>query len=204
MFVITTDQVASQTHADAVGSAIEQLSAVHGASFALPPERTAGDEFQVLTGDSAVALDVALRLTRDGQWSVGCGVGVVREPLGRGIRESTGDAFVAARESVDRAKKRATRWALTSLDRPDAATHLEALIDLLISTRKRRSPEGWELYDLVRSGSTQAAAAEALGITPQAVSLRAQAAELKLETAVTEALVTLLRDLDSTPNERQP
>lgn len=201
MFVITSDQIGSQVHADAVAEAIETLNATHANSFVLAPERTAGDEFQVLTADASVALDVALRLTRAGEWSVGCGVGGVREPLGRGIRESTGDAFVAARDAVERAKKRQTRWALSSIGNPDAATHLEAIVDLLLTTRKRRSPEGWQLYDLVTAGLTQAAAAEQLGISPQAASLRAQAADLKIEASVTVALVTLLRDLDSASPE---
>ena len=196
MFVITVDQVDSRSTPDAVASVLESLALTLGERLLLPPERTAGDEFQLLLDDAGATLAAVLDLTRAGRWSVGCGVGNVREPLPPSIRESTGEAFVSARDAVDRAKRRPSRFALASIAAPDAARRLEALIDLLLATRSRRSPEGWELYDLLEAGLTQAAAAARLGITPQAASLRAQAADLKTEAAVTGALATLLAHLD--------
>jgi hypothetical protein len=194
MFVLTVDQVDSRETADAVTAALEDINQSFGQQLALAAERTAGDEFQLLTGDSTTALDLILLLTRTSQWSVGCGVGPVRSPLPESIREAAGDAFVFARGAVERAKRRPTRFALEgdTADTPDA----EALIDLLLILRSRRSAEGWELYDLVRGGLTQADAAEKLGITPQAASARAQAAELKAEFAVTAALGKILYGLD--------
>ena len=196
MFVITVDQVDSRSTPDAVASVLESLALTLGERLLLPPERTAGDEFQLLLDDAGATLAAVLDLTRAGRWSVGCGVGNVREPLPPSIRESTGEAFVSARDAVDRAKRRPSRFALASTAAPDAARRLEALIDLLLATRSRRSPEGWELYDHLEAGLTQAAAAARLGITPQAASLRAQAADLKTEAAVTGALATLLAHLD--------
>lgn len=196
MYVITVDQVASRRTPDAVTAALPDVTAALGGRLLLPAERTAGDEFQLLLGDADAALDAVLTLTRADRWSVGCGVGSVREPLPASIREATGDAFFGARTAVDRAKKRPTRFALEAPTAPDAAARLEALIDLLLVTRARRSPEGWELFDLLEAGLTQAAAAAQLGISPQAASLRAQAADLKTEGAVTAALVTLLAELD--------
>ncbi|TBN56157.1 DNA-binding protein [Glaciihabitans arcticus] len=196
MFVLTIDQVDSRRTADAVTTVIAELRAALGGALVLPPERTAGDEFQLLIREPAATLDTILRLTRAERWSVGCGVGSVREPLPRDIREATGEAFLAARTAVERAKKRQSRFALEAAGARDAATHLEALIDLLLATRSRRSLEGWQLHDLLVAGSTQAAAASELGITPQAASLRARAADLKTEAAVTGALVTLLAELD--------
>lgn len=196
MFVITVDQVDSRSTPDAVASVLETLAVSLGDRLLLPPERTAGDEFQLLLGDADATLAAVLDLTRAGRWSVGCGVGKVREPLPPSIRESTGEAFVGARDAVDRAKKRPSRFALTATAAPDTAARLEAIIDLLLATRARRSSEGWELHDLLNAGLTQAAAATRLGITPQAASLRAQAADLKTETAVTAALATLLAHLD--------
>ena len=196
MYVITVDQVASRLSPDAVTTALADVTAALGPQLLLPAERTAGDEFQLLLADADATLRAVLTLTRADRWSVGCGVGSVREPLPTSIREATGDAFFGARTAVDRAKKRPTRFALDSPAAPDAAARLEALIDLLLVTRGRRSPEGWELYDLLEAGLTQAAAAAHLGISPQAASLRAQAADLKTEGAVTAALVTLLAELD--------
>jgi len=194
VFVLTVDQVDSSHTRDAVADALATLAERH---FALPVERTAGDEFQVLLDDAAATLATILDLTRTGRWSVGCGVGTVRTPLPASIREAAGPAFVAARAAVDRAKKRPSRFAIESIEAMDAAARLEALIDLLLATRSRRSPEGWQLFDLLESGLTQAAAAARLGISPQAASLRAQAADLRVESAVTAALVTLLAQLDA-------
>ena len=196
MFVLTIDQVDSRRTADAVTDVLIELRDELGGHLVLPPERTAGDEFQLLVDEPAAALDTILRLTRAQRWSVGCGVGSVREPLPRDIREATGEAFVAARAAVDRAKKRPTRFALEAAGARDDAARLESLVDLLLATRSRRSLEGWQLHDLLLDGLTQAAAAAELGITPQAASRRAQAADLKIEAAVTGALVTLLAELD--------
>ena len=194
MFVITVDQVDSSHTRDAVGDALARLA---DRVLVLPAERTAGDEFQMLIDDAATTLATILDLTRTGRWSVGCGVGAVRTPLPSSIREAAGPAFIAARAAVDRAKKRPSRFALEAPDAMDGAARLEAIIDLLLATRARRSPEGWQLFDLLESGLTQAAAAARLGISPQAASLRAQAADLRVETAVTAALVTLLAQLDA-------
>ena len=196
MFVITVDQVDSRKTPDAVTPTLGTLTTTLGDRLLLPAERTAGDEFQLLLSDAAATLATALELTRAGRWSVGCGVGPVREPLPTSIREATGEAFIAARDAVDRAKKRPSRFAVSATAAPEAAARVEALVDLLLTTRSRRSPEGWELYDLVATGLTQSAAANRLGISPQAASLRAQAADLKVEQAVTGALATLLAQLD--------
>ncbi|WP_193510204.1 DNA-binding protein [Cryobacterium sp. BB736] len=193
MFVITADQVDSRSTRDLVGEVVADLNKRLKKQLTLAADRTAGDELQLLVDRAETALDVVLQLTRSGRWSVGCGVGAVAEPLPRSIRETTGDAFVAARAAVDRAKRRQTRFALegTHGSAPDA----EALIDLLLVLRSRRSDEGWEIVDLVSAGMTQAAAAKQLGITPQAASKRALAAELRAEQAAIPALTRLLDNL---------
>jgi hypothetical protein len=195
MFVITADQVNSRESPDAVADTIAALSSAIGDRLTLPPDRSAGDEVQLLTADGSTALDAVLRLTRTRGWSVGLGIGDVRHPLGASIRESTGPAFVAARAAVERAKNKSTKFALErdagGVDAKDA----EAFIDLLLLLRGRRSEEGWQLYELRMNGLTQAEAAKRLGISPQAASDRAQAAELKAEFAVTEGLARLLHKL---------
>lgn len=223
MYVITADQIGSRLAADRAGYERDRIQRDHASKLELPADRTAGDEIQMLTGDAATALALALELTRAGDWSVGIGVGPVRHPLPDATREATGGAFFAARDAVERAKRKPTRFALradsSQLDpdpetaaedttaseepaAPDAAETSraagdgEALIDLLLATRGRRSAAGWELYDLLESGLTQREAARRLGITPPSVSSRARAADLGIERSSIGALTRLLTALD--------
>ena len=197
MIVITADQVDSRSTPDLVGAALLDLNGDRDIRLALPADRTAGDEIQMLATGGADAVGVILRLTRTRRWSVGCGVGAVREPLAPSIRESSGDAFIAARSAVERAKKRSLRFALDTSRESQSGTDVEALVDLLLSLRDRRSDEGWELYDLLATGITQAEAAEVLGITPQAASNRARSAELRSEAPAVAALGRLFDRLDT-------
>ena len=68
---------------------------------------------------------------------------------------------------------------------------------MLLTIRARRTVEGWQLYDLLQAGLTQREAADRLGVTPQAVSLRAQSAQLRLEGANIAPLVQALEALDA-------
>lgn len=194
MYVITADQVDSRESDDLVESALDQLS-TRDLDLVLPAERTVGDELQLLLARAADTLDVILALTRTGQWSVGCGVGDVREPLPASIREASGTAFVAARDAIERAKKSPTRFALTHARDPAAGNDAEALVDLMLALRARRSGGGWDVHDLLETGITQAEAAGRLGISPQAVSGRARAADLKIEYAARAPLTRLLENL---------
>lgn len=197
VFVITADQVNSRATADIVGETIARVNRTFAGSILLAADRTAGDELQLLLASAASALQVVLDLTRTGRWSVGCGVGGVNQPMPSSIREAAGGAFIAARTAVDRAKKRHTRFALEHESGAAAAADAEAFIDLLLVTRARRTPEGWELYDLTESGLTQAEAAGRLGISPQAASKRAKAAELRAERAAIAPIVRTLERLGS-------
>lgn len=194
MYVLTADQRDSRANADLVPSA---LAVVHGrgaAALPLAPERTAGDELQVAVAEPAAVLSIVLDLTRTGQWSVGVGVGDVESPLPASVRAARGEAFVNARDAVDRAKKAATRLAITA---PSYGDDAEALVRLLIELRDRRTPEGWEVYDLLAAGRSQREAAELLGISQGAVSLRAKAAGLRAEEAAVPALERVLGRLDT-------
>ena len=196
MFVVTVDQVDSRAHADLVGRAVRDVTVTYADTLVLPAERTAGDEFQVAVDDAGAVLDIVLELTRAGSWSVGVGIGGVRHPLPASTREATGDAYYAARAAVDRAKKSPTRFALETVadegEAADLAHDCEALIDLLLSLRERRTDGGWEIADLLASGMSQKQAAEALGITASAASLRIRAAGIRLEDRSVVALRRLL------------
>ena len=112
-------------------------------------------------------------------------------------REATGDAFVAARTAVGRAKRAPARLAVEALTAAEPAADAEALITLLLTLREGRTPAGWELYDLVTAGLTQAEAGARLGITPQSASDRARAAGLRVELAAIPALTRLLARADA-------
>jgi hypothetical protein len=193
MYAITADQIGSRRAADLADAQLAAIDALAGDRLVLPADRTAGDEIQAATEDAATALAIVLHLTRDGNWSVGLGIGDVRTPLPDSTRAMTGSAFILARDAVTAAKKRPTRFSLEIEDGrlPDSGI-LEPLIDLLLHLRARRTPEGWEVADRLVGGATQAQLAADLGITPQAVSLRVQNAQLHTETAAIAALVALL------------
>jgi len=196
MFIITADQIDSTHLDDIAGSTVQRLNEKYGSELALPADRTAGDEIQVLVSRGSTAIDIILDLTRTAQWSVGCGVGGVRTPLPPHTREATGPGFIAARAAVERAKRAQLRFALVSDSSPDV-TEPGALIDLLLLIRSRRTPEGWELFDLVSRGMTQVAAAGELKISPQAVSKRARAAGITVELSAVPALAAVLENLDN-------
>ncbi|MBX3090726.1 MAG: DNA-binding protein [Cryobacterium sp.] len=202
MFVITADQIDSRSGTDLVSDAVRMINSgeVRPVLYA---DRTVGDELQVLVESGADALLLLLHLTRAGRWSVGCGAGEIADPLPLDIREAAGPAFIAARRAVERAKKKASHFALESEPRSQSAEDAEALIDLLLTLRSRRSAEGWELFDLLATGLSQVEAADRLGISPQAVSLRARAAELRIEDAAREPLARMLELVGSLEPKRK-
>ena len=221
MFAITADQKASRRDVDRAGSVRDDLAAHYDGRLVLPVDRTSGDEVQALVADAATALDMVLRLTRAGRWSVGLGIGDVRTPLPRATREASGPAFIAARDAVTAAKRSPTRFALAVEPSPgghrapvgdaedghrppaDAArgplpgaAEVEALITLLLLTRDRRTPQGWDVVDRMADGGTQRDVAAALGITPQAVSTRLRISGWRAERAAVPGLEVLLTHLD--------
>ncbi|MCU1577652.1 MAG: DNA-binding protein [Leifsonia sp.] len=202
MFVITADQIDSRSTTDVAGSTRDSINRDHGGRLLLPADRNAGDEIQALTDDAGTALALVLELTRTGQWSVGLGCGGIRLPLPSATREASGEAFFAARDAVSRAKKQQTRFAIEARSADEAGQtwpggeDAEALVNLLLLLRERRSPAGWELYDLISAGMAQSEAAVRLGITPPSVSSRARAAGIRLELASIGALTRLLENLD--------
>jgi len=200
MFVITADQIDSRLNDDLVAAELDRIGAAHGASLGLPADRTAGDELQVLTADAATAFGLALELTRTREFHVGIGIGPVRLPLPETTREASGPAFFAARDAAARAKGSGVRLAIQMQSDPsgtsEKAVDIEALLGLLLIVRERRSDAGWELYDLLQAGMTQAEAATRLGISAPAASARAKAANLRAEAAASDPLVRLLEQTD--------
>lgn len=201
MFVITADQRGSRAGADLVPQALAAVVAHGRRGLALEPERTAGDEVQMAVEDASTVLAIVLDLTRTERWSVGVGIGDVELPLPESVRAGRGPAFVHARDAVDRAKKAATRLAITGTD---DATDAESLIRLAVELRDRRTAEGWEVYDLLAEGLTQRQAASRLGISEGAVSMRVKSAGLRAEQAAVPALARTLARADVGADARHP
>jgi hypothetical protein len=197
VFVITADQVDSTRRRDLAGAAVRDLNSRYSDALALPVDRNAGDEIQALFSEPEPALALILELTREGAWSVGCGIGAVRRPLPANTREASGPAFVAARDAVERAKRAPYRFALTVTGgQAWGSADIAPLVELLLLVRSRRTDEGWELFDLVATGISQAEAAGRLSISPQAASQRARTAGIRTELAAVAPLVRLLREAD--------
>jgi len=225
MFVVTADQKGSRADVDRAGTVLDHLNRRFAHALELPVDRTAGDEVQALLTGAADALAMVLDLTRREHWSVGLGIGGVRTPLPADTRAATGDAFIAARDAVDAAKRSPTRFALavgggaegdsTTNDGADgdrvAIDHagispdeVEALITLLLLARDRRTEQGWEVVDRMASGGTQRDVAARLGITPQAVSTRLRTAGWRTEQAALPGLAKLLERLDTEATRKDP
>lgn len=195
---MTVDQQASRRRGDRVPELLERLSAHlgHRAPDAVvrPFERTVGDEVQGVLDDASAVVDCALALQRWEGWSVGIGAGAVDEPLAASTRASSGEAFVAARTAVERARSRAVTMplAVAGAD-PAAATAAEAVLQLLAAVASRRTAAGWAAIDAT-AGRTQREAAGDLGISAQAVSQRLRTALWDEEVAVRPVAARLLED----------
>jgi hypothetical protein len=177
-YVLTVDQRASSRNADRVPEALTLLSGT--VPTVLGFERTAGDEFQGVLGDSDDVVCCVLRLVRHGGWSIGIGAGTVQTPLPRSTRAGTGQAFLSARRAVEAAKQRPTRLAVRGAV-PAEASDAQAVLSALAVVVERRSEQAWEAIALVDTGRTQAEAAAELGISRQAVGQRLTAGLWDLE-----------------------
>jgi hypothetical protein len=104
VFVLTIDQRRSRMREDLVAATIPALNKDPRWPLLLAFDRTAGDEMQGVTASAATAVGIALELAAGGQWSIGIGVGPVREPLPANTRAGAGEAFERARDAVTAAK----------------------------------------------------------------------------------------------------
>jgi hypothetical protein len=185
-YVVTADQKSSRTGPDGVPALLKHLEetsarAPRGGGPVLPFERTAGDEVQALFAEPGAVVDAVVQLLRPGQWWVGVGIGPVDPPEPASARAGRGPAYLAAREAVESAKSTAAGICVTGGSGPDqptgaAAQRAEAAAWLLASLLGRRTPEGWEVTDLMDRGARQVDVATKLGISPQAVSRRLRVA----------------------------
>lgn len=201
MFVITADQRGSTEKGDQVESlmaALRPWTRTWSEDVALPLERTVGDEVQIVLRGPDAAVDLALRLMRLGEWSVGVGAGPINEPWGASARASSGPAFVHARQAVERARGRSEPVpVVVAGEDPDASESATALLQLLAAVVRRRSDAGWEVADLLDGEATQRDAAERLGVSAQAVSQRVASAMLEEERRVRPVAAALLASAEA-------
>ncbi|MFC7432807.1 MULTISPECIES: DNA-binding protein [unclassified Agrococcus] len=181
--MLTIDRRGSRTHADDVDETRAALERRWGRALRSPIARFAGDELQLVSTDPVASVRMVLDLARSRDWSVGVGIGVAT--LASDPAASTGPAFFAARRAVDRAKHAPGRVAVEVDDDALAlgADDLEAVLWLLVALRDRRTKEGWEVADLLERLATQREVADELGISASAVSARAVAAGIRVESA---------------------
>lgn len=202
MFVLTIDQQGSRRVGDKVDellAAVAPLSERPGTVRSF--ERTVGDEVQAVLADATLAVDVVLDILRRGGWSIGLGAGPVDEPLPEHARAGSGAAFVRARTAVDRAKRRSRPVPVAvETGAPDGGRGCEAVLTLVGTIITRRTDAGWAVVDShteLGDEATQAAVAERLGISQQAVSQRLRTAMWHEEAAVRPVIAHLLDEGDT-------
>lgn len=199
MFVLTIDRRASRRDRGGLDMGAERDRLQRDLPRpVLDWDVNAGDELQALYDDAAAALDAVLALAATERWHVGLGVGAVDEPLAGTVRESTGPAFVAAREAVNAAKDRET----PAVRGNEWAEQAGAVLGLVCAVRRRRSPAGHEAAALAEAGLTQHAVAERLGIGQSSVSRRLSTALWQEEREARDGIRALLRLADGRGADR--
>ncbi|WP_279097724.1 hypothetical protein [Gordonia bronchialis] len=198
MFVMTVDQRGSRSDIDRVDDVLDRLAEWRTVR---PFERTAGDEIQAVLDDAATTAQLTVDLAADGHWSVGVGIGPVSLPLPPSTRAGRGPAFELARDAVEAAKNQRVPLAVRGTS-PRWCTHAQTAARLLADVVGRRSPAGSEAVALVRSGMTQADAAEHLGISPQAMSQRLRAAAWDVDADSYALVADLLTQAADDPGMR--
>jgi hypothetical protein len=191
--VLTADQQHSRRGPDLVETALQRLERYPATRRF---ERTAGDEFQGVLEDHQSVVDAILDLVRDGHWSIGVGIGDVERPLPASTRAGRGPAFILARGAVTAAKREPQHLAVRATDQA-AGDDAAALLEVLATLIRGRTPQAWQAIDLVEPGRPQSEVAAKLGITRQAVGQRLAAAHWREECAARPALRRLIQRADT-------
>jgi SatD family (SatD) len=134
---------------------------------------TLGDEFQGILHDPTIIPELIWSFEQDFQdreLRIGFGLGILTTEIPRFAINLDGPALHNARASIELAKRE--NWlggVFTGFGEPDTVV-LNGLARLLRFQRQRLKPQQRRVLALLRTGSTQAAVAAALNVTPQAVS----------------------------------
>lgn len=194
--VVTMDQRGSRGLGDAVRRHSADLNDCYGDMLLRRFVRTAGDEMQAVSRDVGWLIDLLLDESREGDWWVGIGIGPYERPLGRTARDSRGDAFYAAREAVEVAKRMPWGFALVG---GAGATAAEDCMVVTSAVVRRRTERQQEAVDCFRELGRATEAAARIGITPQSMSERLRAAALAEEDAGRRVAAHLFARLAESP-----
>lgn len=192
--VLTVDQRSSRTQPDLVPDLVAALnlrSPADGLSRKF--ERTAGDEAQGVFSSADAVVDSISALLRTQGWNLGLGIGEVSEPLPRSVRAGRGEAFIHARQAVNRAKSGPHHVNVVGTD-SYRAEQIETVLWLWSGLLSRRTDRGWEVADLLAQGLSHREAGDRLSISQSAVTQRAQAAGIADEQRVRRLAVELLTE----------
>lgn len=213
MFVLTLDQRRSRRRLDEVPQLLRRLNAHSHAGLVLAFERTTGDEIQGTVSSPSLVVEAAVAAIRSDSWRVGIGIGDVEKPLPSSTREARGPAYIAARAAVEAAH--ASPQPVRIVGAPgyggrnmetieQAVDRAESAMWLLASLLSRRTTDGWQVCDLLATGSTQRAIASRLRISPSAVSQRAARAGWLEESRGRPLIAGLLQDAESHDSSAAP
>lgn len=194
VYVMTIDQRKSRTSDDLVDPLLDQLNRDSGFTPVRAFERTAGDEVQGILDDPAAVVNIALKLAQTEKWSVGIGIGPVKEPLPESTRAGSGAAFEQAREAVEDAKHAAGHVCVRG-GHP-ACEDVDAILQLLGALSLKRTDAAVEAGTMLAAGATQQEIAASLGISQQAVSARLRAGLWQEDQRVRETAIRRLKEAD--------
>ncbi len=165
--VVILDQQESRHGPDRVEYAVGRLRPEIDRWLLRSLVRTAGDEMQAVVGEPPALLAIIEFCLRSREWWLGIGLGEI-ELLGETARDSRGPAFAAAREAVERAKRR-RRWPVAVAGEPARRVErMQGMCDVLAFIAARRTVRRWEIIDAMRNAGSGSKVAAVLGITPQA------------------------------------
>lgn len=163
---------------------------------------TLGDEFQAVLTDPTVIPGLALALERDfpdQRFRLGVGHGPVATEVNPDPGRMDGPAFHNARLAITRAKKERRKGVVFEGFGPIAGDSLNALSELAAYVRAGWTSRQREVADGLRSGLSQVALSERLGISKQAVSKHSTAAGWPHVRRAELALARVLSEFRSTP-----
>ena len=170
VFVLTVDQRGSRSMTDLVPELLNSLNRRPRRTGQLRRfERTAGDEVQGVLSDPRATIDVIVQLLRMDPWYIGPGIGDDAVPLPRSTRAGSGEAFVSAREAVNRAKSSPHHINVIGQN-ARGAEQVETVLWLMASVLRRRSERGWAVADLLAEGLSRSAVtqrAQAAGVVEE-------------------------------------
>ena len=188
--VVILDQQMSRLGPDRVGEAADRLSDALEPGLLRPPVRTAGDEMQAVIGEPYALPKLVELCLRWEEWWLGIGIGHI-DFLGETSRDSRGAAFRAARDAIDKAKRRRNPPVAVIGELPEVSERLQGMCDVLAFLLDRRTERQWEVIDLARARGSGSRAAAQLGISPQSANEVLRAAAYREQVAVEEEITYL-------------